>query len=686
MYANIIPLTRLPLSRPQIYTYELGDLAKEIKIGQLVEIPLYYRSLPGIVVKITAEAPAGIEFKQVNKIIDQHPLVGQREIKLVEFVSEYYYASPGLILKQLAPEPPKKRIKKVEEALVKINLSVIAGGTSINIGEREESCDNSVHTVKKNGDIKLIINTPTPRRQEYLKIISQALQNKKQALFLVPELSLIPQTQEWLEKHFFNEEIVLLHGGLSKTDAYINWRRAQSGGAKIFLGTRHAVLTPFCNLGSIIVDEEQNLSYKQWDMNPRYDARTVAGEKARLYGCDLIFGATAPSVGAYFTSPLPASLREALQASPTPGPLLSKEKGGDIHFVQALLFRKEENKTESTPPLTKEGARGVIIDMRDELRKGNYSIFSEKLQISITEILREKRQAMLFVNRRGSSTFVMCRDCGHIMRCPNCHNALMEHTGRTLSCNRCSYKAASPLTCPKCRSPRIKGFGTGVEKVEQEAKNLFPGARTSRLDIGNAPRLKELRQKYEEFSAGKIDILIGTQTALPLSSPNLSLIAAVNIDSILNFPDWRTDEKSWQMLNQLCRRDDINNCIIQTYNQENRLLRLLARNNLDEFYQQELKNRQALKYPPYIKMIKLICKSDDYNYLQKESAAMADKLRKGLPDAEIIGPVKPVNEKIRNFWQRNIIIKLTESQKNDMLKQILVNLSNAWSIDVDPLT
>jgi len=626
MYINVIPLTKLPISKPQVYTYSADDFGDEIKIGQVVEAPLYYRNVAGIVSEFFSQAPrADLKYKAINNLITSNAIINIQDLQLAEFTSNYYFASLGIILKNLTPEIPKRKAKKVVEALAKMNLSLI-----------NSSCSDDNH----GGGVNLITNTLTKRRVEYFKIIQKTLQEKKQIFFLVPELMLIPQTLDWLEKNFPNEKIILLHGELSKSDQYINWRQAQTGEAKIFLGTRRAVLTSFHNLGHIIVDEEQNLSYKQWDMNPRYDARTVITKKAELYNCKLTFGTVTPSVEKYSSS-------------------LSKE-GADVRGFQ-------------------------ITNMRDELKKGNYSIFSEDLQVEIKQALTDNKQVILFINRRGASSFIMCRDCGHVVRCPKCNIALMEHSSRTLSCNHCNFKTSSPLACPKCQSNRIKGFGVGIEKVEQELKKIFPEIKTMRVDPSNTSRLKTAKEKYQEFIDNKINVLIGTQIALPLTSPNLALIAAINIDSILNFPDWRTDEKSWQMLNQICQRDDVKKSIIQTYNPDNKLLQLLPQNNQSLFYSQELKNRELLKYPPYIKMIKLICKSDDYDFLLKESERVVNEL-KTISGIQAIGPIKPINEKIRNFWQRNVIIKLPLQHNNQEIEKTLQGLSNAWSVDVDPLT
>ncbi|OGF19110.1 primosomal protein N' [Candidatus Falkowbacteria bacterium RIFCSPHIGHO2_02_FULL_45_15] len=637
MFANIIPLTKIPIAKPQIYTYELGDLANEIKIGQVVEVPLYNRSTSGIVASIAKTASAGIKYKKVTKIIDPCPIVKERDLELARFISDYYYAPLGIVLKQLTPELLKKKIPKLTAGLAKINLSLI----------------NQTATLPTTLAAKpeVIIGTPAERYQYYRAIIAQTLRQKRQILFLVPELILLPQTENWLKQIFPSQQITLLHSGLSKSDQLINWRQAQTSGARIFLGTRRAVLTSFYNLGLIIVEEEQSLSYKQWDMAPRYDARTAAEKKAALYNCQLIFGASAPTVRAYF-------------------------KAQKENYKLLALNAGKPSRLQNVN----------IIDMREELRSGNYSIFSDALQSALAQILTTKKQAIMFVNRRGESTFVMCRDCGHVVRCPRCRSALMEHATKILSCNHCNFKTPSPLICPACRSPRIKGFGTGVEKVERELKKIFPAAKISRLDTSITPSLKNLSQRQQEFVNGKIDILVGTQVALPLSSPNLALVAAINIDSILNFPDWQTDERAWQILHQISRRDDAGQAIIQTYNPDNKILRQLARGEFNSFYETTLRERANLKYPPAAKMIKLICKSDDYDRLQAESLAAVAKLRNALTGQQVIGPLKPMPEKIRDFWRREIILKLDLNYNSAILKNILCNLSNEWSIDVDPLT
>ena len=654
MYAEITPLTKLPLSKPQSYTYIADDFIVDLKIGQIVEVPLHNRKTMGIVSKITDTAPdiynqngKKIIYKKITKILDEHPFANEHDLQLITFAHQYYYASLGLFLKHAIPEPLKRKNKKAEKALDQCDLKKINSNSITGLNDSQS---------------ELIIGTAQERQTYYLKIINQAIANQKQILLLVPEITLLAQAKIWLENALPETEVIVLFGGLSKTDQIINWRRAQTNSAQIFIGTRKAIFTPFYNLDCIIIDEEADLSYKQWDMNPRYDARLLAEKKVKLYGCKLIFGNTVPSITSY---------------------LKAKKK----------IFKHLSSSA-------KIGTDISIVDMRNELHKNNYSVFSDKLDSDLTETLSNNQQTLIFTNRRAASTFVMCRDCGQVMRCPNCQIALVEHINKTLSCNHCSVKMISPLVCPKCKSPRIKSFGAGIEKVEEYIKEHFPQARTQRMDITESTNFKNLLTIIKQWQAGDFDILIGTQISVRLQSPNLALIAAIDIDSVLNFPDWRNDEKAWQILNSLTQRTNQQKVLLQTYNPESALLQYIKpyvsspeaeqRSVATNFYQQELHNRKQLSYPPFVKMIKLICKHDDFDFLQNETERIVYELRQALPEQKIIGPIQPINAKVRNFWQKHIILKLdqklTDSHKNDILKKILDNLNNAWSIDVDPLT
>lgn len=642
MYAKIIPLTKIPLSRPQVYTYNVDDFKDQIKVGQVVSVPLYNRQTSGIVKEIFLKKPnlprspgqKEIIYKKITKIFDQLPLVNEQDLALVAFAQNYYYGALGLFLKHAVPEPLKRVNKKLQAKLAELNLSAI---------------NKASKKIAKTHQPILATGTLNERQDYYLKIMEKAVAEKKQVLLLAPEVALLAQTEIWLKKQLPTATIVTLHGSANKSTEILHWRQAQTNASQIFIGTRRAIFTSFYDLDYIIIDEEADLSYKQWDMNPRYDARLLAEHKAKLYQAQLIYGGNAPSLTNF--------LRAEKQ-------LVKKEN---------LTIDKN-----TKPNLT-------IVDLRRELHGGNYSILSLRLQDSLAKTLAEKKQALVFVSQRAASVFVLCRDCGHIIRCPNCQTALVEHSNRTLSCASCSVKMASPLNCPECKSTRIKGFGIGIEKVEKYFQKQFPKAILQKMATGENTSYKKLIDMIKDWQNGQIDILITTQIGTRLSAPNLDLITAINIDSVLNFPDWRNDEKAWQMLHALKNNSNAQKIVIQTYKPDSALLQaILAEQKI--FYQKELQNRKALAYPPFVKMIKLICRSDDYDFLINETNRVAKTLRQKLPQLKIIGPTQPINAKIRYFWYKHLILKLDLNEKNAILEDILINLSNLWSIDVDPLT
>ncbi|MDP3900133.1 MAG: primosomal protein N' [bacterium] len=641
MYANIIPLTKLPLSRLQSYTYDVADFANEIKFGQIVDIRLYNQKTTGVVVSIFDQLPADankdIIYKKILGIADPIPFIHEKDLALAELVSDYYFASLGLIFKFSLPKPLKRKSAKFEKAMDSLDLK-LAGNFSAGKNLRKP---------------KIILGTNQQRQKKYFEIIKKVIAEKKQVLLMAPETALLTQMESSLAENFEKKDFLIYHNNLNKTEELIAWRRLQTNDAKIVAGTRQSIFLSFHNLGLIIVNEEADLSYKQWDMNPRYNARHLAQIKAENCGADIIYGGCVPSVKAFVA--------------------IKKNK------LDQLILLDKKNISDLK-----------IIDMRSELRQQNYSIFSYELHNAIAENLAAKKQILIFVNRRAAATFVMCRDCGHVLRCPNCDIALIEHLSKTLTCGHCSVKMISPLKCPRCSSERIKGFGIGIERVVEEFKKLFPGASIQRLDASENSQYKNLSNNTANWRHNRADVLIGTQISIRLNAENLGLVAALNIDSILNFPDWHNDEKAWQILHSLARQTNAVSVIFQTYKPDAKILTALQKNlnnlNDESFYKNELLMRKKYAYPPYVKMIKLLCKSDDYDYLIKETNRVAQDLKKQLPLLNIIGPNQPINPKIRNFWQKNIVVKLDINQKNAILENILKDLSNSWSIDVDPLT
>lgn len=627
MYANIIPFTRIPLARSQTYTYRFDDAA--VAVGHVATVPLHNRRVNGIVTSIQQTPPdTAITYKTITAIADPTPLLSPLDIQTLHEVADYYYTSVGLLCKHVLPAIPKRSTKKLQTGMANLPLHAI-------------TCPlPRTHRPA----IRLLNGPQTERRAAYQAAIATALANQTQILILVPTMSLMPPMLAWLAQHFPTTPTVALTPERSKTDELLDWRSLQAGVGRIAVGTRRAVFSAFRELGLIIVTEEDDISYKQWDMNPRYHAPTVALMKARHYGCDVLLDGPVPSVTSWVR-------------------------------VRQGAYQQE------TSPATDTAIR--LTDMRAELRARNFTSISYDLETAIAAAHANDKQALVLVNRRGSSRFVLCRDCGYVARCPHCAVALTEHRDSRLRCLHCTFSQPIPLACPSCNSPRIKGFGAGIEKVAHELTERFPKARLVCWDYKHTPRYSDVQTYYRD--AQEADIIITTQAAIRVSLPRLGVTAAIDADATFNMPAWHAVERGWTLLHALTQTNDTQ-VIIQTYNPEHPMLTQMQQHAHDAFYARELKERRAFRYPPFVKMITLICRHDDKSILAGEVQRVMRQLHEVVPANAVLGPLEPLTPKIRGFWYRHILLKLAFSDHSAKLENILKHLSNFWSIDVDPMT
>ncbi len=435
------------------------------------------------------------------------------------------------------------------------------------------------------------------------------------------------------------------------------WEKTQSGELSEIIGTRSAVFAPFANLKRIIIEEEENSAYKSWDASPRYDARTVARKLAELWGATIEVRSETPRAETWLTV---------------------KSK-----------FQSVNSKTaELTAPR--------IVDMREELKKGNYSPISDTLSEALRKTLTAKKQAFLFFNRKGVSTALICRDCGYVHSCPECSANLILHknvrlgnagkTSEALICHHCAHVEEPPLVCPKCRSPRLKYFGSGVEKIVAELERRFPEARVAQLDA-EVGREKEIRT-FVEFQNKKIDILVGTQFALKSLLPPVALAAAVAVDPMLFFPDVYSSERVFQILWRL-RRIALETFLIQTYNPDLPLFLHLAEESPASFYREELEVRKALGYPPFRRITRLTVAHRDPRRASEEAKQAASELRFQVSRAklpiEILGPAPAFVAKEKGLYRWNILLKEGRSLDLARRNDLLAMLGKGWIIDVEPI-
>lgn len=505
--------------------------------------------------------------------------------------------------------------------------------------------------------------TGSGKTEVYLQAIQHCIQQGKDAIVLVPEISLTPQMTNRFRSRF-GELVAVMHSGLSIGEKYDEWRKVHQQKVKVVVGARSAVFAPFENVGLIILDEEHESSYKQED-TPRYHARDVAIWRSKYHHCPVILGSATPSLESY------ARARKN---------------------VYKLLTLKGRALNQPLPTVE-------IVDMREELKKGNRSMFSEKLTESIRDRLKKKEQIVLFLNRRGYSSFVLCRDCGTVMQCENCDISLTYHRyNEKLKCHYCGYEQFVPTICPECGSDHIRYFGTGTQKVEEELMKLFPEARVLRMDVDTTKQKGAHEAILENFGAGKADILLGTQMiAKGLDFPNITLVGVLSADTSLHLPDFRAAERTFQLLTQVSgragRAEKHGEVIIQSYTPEHYAIELAKTQQYEPFYEREMMVRHGAAYPPYYFIALIQVAHEDVLLAAEYANKCAEFLRTHLSfNASIIGPTTAGIVRLQNRYRYQCLIKykiepnliptflqLMKIYRTDWIKKGVV-----LTIDLDP--
>jgi len=666
--AQVIPATKIPINNNQVFSY-IAPPKTDLKPGQEVLVPLKNRQVRAVVVKVediksAKQLPCPQKFlKNIEQIVDDKPVLTKEQLELANWMADYYYASLGLVIKTML-WPRLKRLKKDTADKKDQILTKFPKLTSL----QAKAYQPIEKTIKEQKYQSFLLHgvTGSGKTEIYMEAIRETLLQDKQAILLVPEISLTPQNIERFAARFGSDKLAILHSRLTGGEKFTEWHKIRSEQAKIIIGPRSAVFAPVQRLGLIIVDEEHDTSYKQYDQNPRYHARQVATKLAELTSATVIMGSATPSLESYHKT----------------------------QTDQYSLLELPERFTgqQKLPEVS-------IVDMRQELKKRNYTVFSDDLQAGIETALNNKKQVLLFINRRGAATFVMCRDCGHTLECPHCNISLTYHLGeqavgqQNLICHHCNFRQESPTLCPQCNSQFIKYFGTGTQKVEHELKILFPEAKVARADRDTMTGKEAYSKIYNAFATGKLDVLIGTQMITKgWDLPGVELVGIVSADVLFNFPDFRGNERAFQMLTQVAGRagrgQDVGQVILQTYNPGNRVIKTAAAHDYHKFFQTEPAERKQLHYPPFIKLIKIIFTDKDESATAAATEAAAQKLSQRITKQKLpitlLGPAPAFLPKIREKYRWNIILKITD--KNYRInKDLFNNLSSKdYTIDVDP--
>ena len=491
--------------------------------------------------------------------------------------------------------------------------------------------------------------TGSGKTELYLRLVKAILEQSKTAIVLVPEISLTPQTVKRFQARFPGI-VGIIHSQISEGARFDTWRRVRNGEIKVIVGPRSALFAPMENLGLIIVDEAHDDSYFQ-DETPRYNAITISKMYAKIQGAMIVFGSATPNIEMMY------------QANNEKWPILTMPLR---IFAHSKVVDHQHNVKDSLRSLPLPEVE--IVDMRQELKNGNRSIFSQELHQQIEKTLRDGNQAILFLNRRGTSTFVFCRSCGYRLSCPKCDIPLTFHSVQNqMQCHHCGYTRLLPDKCPQCGSKYIRQFGTGTEKVEHEVNRLFPSAKVIRLDssIGRQKGIHEVLLR--QFSERKADILVGTQMlAKGIDFPYVTLVGVILADVGLSFPDFRAPERTFQLLTQVAGRAGRSplggKVIFQTYQPDEYPIRMAAKHDFNAFYQHELNYRSRLGYPPFSRLIRLEFQNNLEDHAKEMATSMFDKLSQWILEGNyfqtsIIGPVPCFFAKINSIYRWHLILR-----------------------------
>jgi primosomal protein N' (replication factor Y) len=507
--------------------------------------------------------------------------------------------------------------------------------------------------------------TGSGKTEIYLQAMQKVLDQGRQGIVMVPEIALTPQVIRRFMDRFGKEKVAVIHSRLTRKQRVVEYDKIRSGQAPVVIGARSAVFAPLKEIGLIVLDESHETSYKS-DQSPKYDTLEVAVKRAMAHGAVVVAGSATPSLADYYRS----------------------EKG----IFTRLSLTERFNET----PMP----QVHIADMRQELRRGNRSIFSQVLADGIGENLAKNKQIILFLNRRGYASFVSCRECGHVIRCSECGISMPYHKDQNACvCHYCGRKEPLPEQCPACGGTTIRSFGAGTQQVEEKVLELYPDARVRRLDLDSVRKKGSMESILTEFEKHKTDILIGTQlVAKGLDVANVGLVGIVSADVTLNIPDFRSSERTFQLVTQAAGRsgrgDEVGQVVIQTYTPEHEAIRCAARHDYTAFYKGEIRLREQIQYPPFCDLFQLILSDEE----EKKAAELAERCvrwlkRKAVKELTVMGPIPAPLSKADGAYRYQVLIKSPEGQRRStsemllQLKRLYTSEKEATSLltmDVNP--
>ncbi len=590
------------------YTY--GCKFENIEVGKKVTVPFgkSNKEKDAYVFHVMDQIDEQFENLKYVSSIDEDVYLTKEQIDTCIWMRKRYFCRYIECVKLFLPTGKKPKIRKVTEVINDFE------------GEKQDikvlTPEQSLALAKINGAIEaeqkkiFLVEgvTGSGKTEIYMGAAKKCLDKGKNVIVLVPEVSLTKQITDRFIGRFGRDKVAILHSKLSQSERYDQWQKIRNGGSRIIIGARLAVFSPLQNIGLIVLDEEHEPTYKS-DMTPKYDTIEVAIKRARAYNGIVILGSATPSVVSNYRA----------------------EKG-----IYDKIRLKNRYNNVMLPEV-------FIEDMREELKEGNRSVFSKRLYDEITNVLSEKKQVILMINKRGYSSFVSCRSCGYVIKCDKCDIAMTYHKGDDkMTCHYCGKSTAIPDVCPKCGSKYIKHFGAGTEKVLEETQKLFPNAVCAKVDFDTGKKKGEINKILTAFGKGKIDILVGTQLiGKGIDYKNVDLVGIMAAEATLNVPDYRSSERTFQMITQAAGRtgrgDKRGKVIVQTYQPDNFAIISGANQDNKAFYDREILIRQLLNYPPFGTFAQVSILGKNKDDVRNIASLWRRKIRKIFGNSVFIG-------------------------------------------------
>lgn len=672
MFADII----LPIPFDSFTYLVPSDMETRVMRGCRVVVPLGKNKIyTGVVLNTHNNTPEGVEVKAIIEVLDDHPVVNEQQFAFWQWIANYYICPLGDVMKAALPGAMKPK----DEAALKESTRTRRSGKATAtphyacpcnpLNPAQEKAFAEIETSFLSKNVTLLHGVTSSGKTEiYIHLINNYLAKGKQVLYLLPEIALTTQITERLH-HFFGDRMGVYHSKFTDTQRLdVYKRQASERPYQLILGVRSSIFLPFQNLGLVIVDEEHEQSYKQQEPAPRYHARNAAIMLAQMFGAKTLLGTATPSFEVYHLS-----------------------HKGQYGYVQLTQRYRDMQ----LPTIE-------IVDTKEAKRKRQMKgVFSPRLIEVMRAALERKEQIILFQNRRGFSSFIECKTCGWVPRCPHCDVTLTLHKKTsTLTCHYCGYTTRIPERCPACEEDKFTDIGTGTEKVEEQIDHLFEGITTLRMDLDTATTRTQFERIISDFSEHKADILIGTQMVTKgLDFDHVSVVGILDADTMLNLPDFRSYERTFQTLSQVAGRAGRNNTaghvILQTRSAESDIIRQITQGDYWQMFYTQMTERQLFHYPPFRRLIYVYLRHKDDELLEHLASDMAERLRQIFGE-RVLGPDRPPIARLHSLYIRKIMLKIerqtsTEKVRKNLIaiQQQMLSLPVAKNLniyyDVDPL-